>query len=178
VIAAAALALIVGGGVITWAASRSGSSRVDPRAASVSVKGIAEVGSVSPVFDASTLDGSTVHLAALRGRPVVLNFWASWCAPCRKEFPLLRRALERHHDLAVIGVVFQDVESDARTFARDQRTTWPLVDDPDGSLARAYGVRAIPQTFFVAPDGRIAARLFGFTSTDALDRQLAKILPR
>jgi cytochrome c biogenesis protein CcmG, thiol:disulfide interchange protein DsbE len=177
-IAIAAVLVALVAGLAVDLASGSGSSHRDPRAARVSVKGVAGVGSVAPAFEAGTLDGASVRLAESRGKPVVLNFWASWCAPCRKEFPLLRAALERHRDLAAIGVVFQDVESDARSFAREQRATWPLASDPDGSLAHAYGVRAIPQTFFITADGQIASRLFGFTSNDALERQLTKILPQ
>jgi cytochrome c biogenesis protein CcmG, thiol:disulfide interchange protein DsbE len=141
-----------------------------------STPGVAEPGDRAHGFDLPALDGGTVRLADFRGRPVVLNFWASWCNPCRKEFPLLAQALEEHDELAVVGVTFRDIESDSRRFAREQGARWPLAVDKDQDVARLYGVRAIPQTFFVGRDGTIAERVFGFSSEGALGAQLTKIL--
>lgn len=141
-----------------------------------STPGVAEPGDRAPDFDLPALDGGTVRLADFRGRPLVVNFWASWCTPCRKEFPLLAQALAQHDELAVVGVTYRDIESDSRRFAREQRARWPLAVDEDGDVARLYGVRAIPQTFFVRRDGTIAERVFGFSSEDALASRLTKIL--
>jgi cytochrome c biogenesis protein CcmG, thiol:disulfide interchange protein DsbE len=138
-----------------------------------------EVGSPAPDFELPALDGSgDVRLADYRGRPVIVNFWASWCNPCRQEFPLLQQALRDHRAerLAVIGVTYQDIAPDSRTFVRQRRATWPQGVDDGGTVADAFGVRAIPQSFFVRADGTIAARIFGFTSKEALARPLNELL--
>jgi cytochrome c biogenesis protein CcmG, thiol:disulfide interchange protein DsbE len=148
------------------------------RPSSVSGAG-GEVGSPAPVFQLPALDGhGDERLADYRGRPVIVNFWASWCNPCRKEFPLLKQALRDHRaqHLAVIGVTYQDIPSDSRTFVKQKQATWPQGVDDGGAVAKAFGVRAIPQSFFVRADGTIAARVFGFTSQSALARPLAQLL--
>lgn len=138
-----------------------------------------EVGSPAPDFQLPALDGrGDVRLADYRGRPVIVNFWASWCNPCREEFPLLKQALRDHRAqrLAVIGVTYQDIASDSRGFVKRQRATWPQGVDDGGAVADAFGVRAIPQSFFVRADGTIAARVFGFTSEAALAGPLEALL--
>jgi cytochrome c biogenesis protein CcmG/thiol:disulfide interchange protein DsbE len=107
-----------------------------------------------------------------------VNFWASWCNPCRQEFPLLKEALREHRArrLAVIGVTYQDIPSDSRAFVKRRDAGWPQGVDDGGAVAKAFGVRAIPQSFFVRADGTIAARVFGFTSESALARPLAELV--
>ncbi len=140
--------------------------------------GPATVDGPAPAFALPGLDGGCIDLSDFRGRPVVVNFWASWCNPCRREFPLLRDALERHEDadLAVIGISYRDIADDARGFADEFGATWPLALDDDADAARAYGVRAIPQTFFIGRDGTVARRVFGLTTERALERHLDAIL--
>lgn len=165
------LVAVLGGG------SESGGST---RPGAVSGNG-ADVGSPAPEFRLPALDGrGDVSLAAFRGRPVIVNFWASWCHPCRQEFPLLKQALRDHHAqrLAVIGVTFQDIAADSRSFVKRRGATWPQGVDDDGAVASAFGVRAIPLSFFIRPDGTIAARVFGVTSESALADPLAKLLGR
>lgn len=136
------------------------------------------IGAAAPTFRLPGIDGGCVALSEFRGRPVVVNFWASWCRPCRKEFPLLRRVLERHadDDLVVIGIVFRDIPSDARSFADEFGASWPLALDDDADAAAAYGVRPIPQTFFVDRDGVVVRRVFGLTTLRGLERHLEEIL--
>jgi cytochrome c biogenesis protein CcmG/thiol:disulfide interchange protein DsbE len=143
--------------------------------------GAAEVGSPAPDFSLPALDGDgEVRLADFRGRPVIVNFWASWCNPCRQEFPLLQQALRDHRSdrLAVIGVTYRDIPDDSRDFVSQMRATWPQAVDDDRAVAKAFGVRSIPVTFFVRADGTIAARVFGFTSEAALADPLAKLLAK
>jgi cytochrome c biogenesis protein CcmG, thiol:disulfide interchange protein DsbE len=138
-----------------------------------------DVGSAAPDFQVPALDGGgDVHLADFRGRPVIVNFWASWCNPCRQEFPLLQQALRDHraNGLAVVGVTYQDIPGDSRDFVKKRNATWPQGVDDNGEVAQAFGVRAIPQSFFVRPDGTIAARVFGITTATALADPLAKLL--
>jgi len=140
-----------------------------------------DIGSTAPDFQLPALDGDgDVRLADFRGRPVIVNFWASWCNPCRKEFPLLQQALRDHRAdrLAVVGVTYQDIPGDSRDFVKKQHATWPQGVDDNGEVAAAYGVRAIPQSFFVRPDGTIAARAFGTTTEAALADPLSKLLGR
>jgi len=140
----------------------------------VSAPGIAEPGDPAPDFRAETLTGGEVGLADFVGRPLVLNFWASWCEPCRREFPWLR-SLAHGDDVAVLGVTFDDIASDSRRFAEDFDADWPLAMDPTGEIARMFGVRAIPQTIFVDRNGTIRSRVYGLASKVALDRHVDEL---
>jgi cytochrome c biogenesis protein CcmG, thiol:disulfide interchange protein DsbE len=139
-----------------------------------------EIGKVAPDFSLTTLDGEPISLADLRGRPVIVNFWASWCVPCLEEFPLLAEAHERHADegLAVVGVVYQDTSLAARTFLERHGAAWPSAADPDGRAADAYGILAPPETFLIDRDGRIAARALGQFTAGWLDEKVAAIMER
>jgi cytochrome c biogenesis protein CcmG/thiol:disulfide interchange protein DsbE len=146
----------------------------------VSTPGVATAGSMAPDFVLPRLRGDgDVRLRELRGKGVVVNFWASWCIPCRKEFPVLRRVQRQYRDdgLEIVGIVYNDIPSDARAFARDERATWSLVTDERRATAIDYGVRAIPQTFFITPDGRISQRYFQAPSEGTFDAEVEKILP-
>jgi cytochrome c biogenesis protein CcmG/thiol:disulfide interchange protein DsbE len=136
------------------------------------------VGSVAPDIELTDLDGATLSLAELRGRPVIVNFWASWCAPCLQEFPLLRDTLERHRDdgLAIVGIVHQDRSSTARAFIERTGATWPSAMDPDERVASAYTILGPPETYFIGRDGRIVARHIGQMSAASLDEKVAAII--
>ena len=138
----------------------------------------AVVGSVAPSFELADLDGNTVRLEDLRGRPVIVNFWASWCMPCVEEFPLLRAAAERHADdgLAVVGIVYQDRTGAARDFMARNGGTWPALMDPGDEVASAYGIVGPPETFFIGRDGRIVARQIGQFSATSLEPKVAAII--
>jgi cytochrome c biogenesis protein CcmG/thiol:disulfide interchange protein DsbE len=136
------------------------------------------IGAVAPDFSLIGLDGEPVTLAELRGRPVVVNFWASWCEPCIEEFPLLVEAAERHaaDDLAIVGIVYQDRTESARAFMVRSGATWPAAMDPDGAAAAAYGVVGPPETYFIGRDGRIVARQLGQFTEASLTAKLADIM--
>jgi cytochrome c biogenesis protein CcmG, thiol:disulfide interchange protein DsbE len=135
-------------------------------------------GKAAPPLLLPTLDGGTLDLAALRGRPVVVNFWATWCEPCVREFPLLARAAAGHRAdrLAVVGVLVQDRPDAARAFVRQHGGGWPMGIDADRRTADAWGVVGLPHTVFVRPDGTLAAHQLGELTPATLDRQLAAIL--
>jgi len=116
-----------------------------------------------------------VDLRELRGTPIVLNFWASWCVPCREEAPLLQRGWIRHANAGVLflGLNMQDVRSDARTFVRTFKQTFPHVRDPTNATARRWGVSGIPETFFIGRDGRIVGHVIGVVTPQQLERGVA-----
>ncbi len=139
----------------------------------------AVVGEPAPDFELVDFDGNRIGLSDLRGRPVVVNFWGSWCPPCIEEFPRLARAVDEHGDegLVVIGVVYQDRFTSAQEFMESVGATWPGVMDPGGRVAAAYGIHGAPETFFIDREGVVAARQIGPFTEDALERHLARILP-
>jgi cytochrome c biogenesis protein CcmG/thiol:disulfide interchange protein DsbE len=140
----------------------------------------ARVGEPAPEFALADLDGNPVRLTDLRGRPVVVNFWASWCGPCVEEFPLLERAAARHagEELTIIGIVFRDNSEAARSFMAQMGASWQAVMDPGEAVADSYGIYGPPETFFIAPDGTVGGRQVGQLTAADLDRQLATILTR
>jgi cytochrome c biogenesis protein CcmG, thiol:disulfide interchange protein DsbE len=136
------------------------------------------IGSAAPDFVLADLDGNPLRLADLRGRPVIVNFWASWCGPCVEEFPLLRDAAARHADdgLAVVGIVWRDRSEAARDFMRRNGATWAAAMDPGERVARDYGILGPPETYFIGRDGTIVARQIGQISSASLDEKLAAII--
>jgi cytochrome c biogenesis protein CcmG/thiol:disulfide interchange protein DsbE len=138
------------------------------------------IGRPAPGFDLPRVDGDgTISLSSLRGRVVVLNFWASWCGPCRVEHPDLEAAWQRYreHGVVIIGVGYQDRAADALAFRRDLGGDWPLVEDPESRIALAYGVTGVPETFFVAPDGRVSGKSYGPVTYETLTEEISKVLP-
>jgi cytochrome c biogenesis protein CcmG, thiol:disulfide interchange protein DsbE len=135
-------------------------------------------GTPAPALRLQGLDGGRVDLAALRGRPVVVNFWATWCDPCVREFPLLRQAAATHRPdrLAIVGVLTNDRPAAARAFVRRHHAAWPVGIDPDAATAGRWGAVGLPHTWFIRPDGTLASHQLGELTRPALDRQLALIL--
>lgn len=140
----------------------------------------ARTGEPAPPVTGTTLDGQPFDLGAYRGRPVILNFWASWCLPCREEFPLLRErlgVLGTRDGLAIVGVLFKDDPAPATAFVDDFGAAWPTVTDPDRQLAEAYGVVAPPQTYFIDRDGVLRAIHIGQILPEDFDALYPRIAP-
>ncbi len=134
------------------------------------------VGQAAPGIAGATLAGGSFDLSALRGRWVVVNFFASWCPPCQQEEPELVAFAYAHRspgDAALVGVVFDDAASTAHNFVRSTGASWPAVIDPDGQIALNYGVRGPPETFIVSPDGTVVVHLDGPVTDASLDHWLA-----
>lgn len=131
-------------------------------------------GFLAPDFTLETLDGGTIALSELRGRPVVLNLWASWCPPCRAEMPALQAAyrLDGPNGLVVLAVntTFQDREADAAAFVEEFGLTFPIALDRDGVVSRQYLLRALPSTYFIGPDGVIDRVVIGGPMAEATIR--------
>lgn len=132
-----------------------------------------------PNISGITLDGATLDLSALRGRPVIVNFWGPSCVPCRDEFPLLIAKAAQHADegLAIVGILMGDPPEPARAFVVEFGATWPTVIDPDGAIRTAYRVAARPQTYFIDADGILRSIQIGEVVEKDFDRQYALIAP-
>lgn len=132
------------------------------------------VGRPAPAFDLQTIDGDRMSLAALRGSPIVLNFWASWCIPCREEAPLLTAAdaAYRSQGLRVLGVVYQDSTDNARDFMKRYGQAYAGLLDPDGRTAIDYGVFGIPETFFIDSAGTVRSQHVGALTESDLRKQI------
>jgi cytochrome c biogenesis protein CcmG/thiol:disulfide interchange protein DsbE len=118
--------------------------------------------------------GRLVDLAQLKGTPVVLNFWATWCGPCWEEHPVLVANARNLPNVRFLGVVFQDSEDKIQNFLQQRGSSYPTVVDDKGKTAIAYGVGGVPETFFLDPNGVIRAKFSGPMSTDALQENLRK----
>jgi cytochrome c biogenesis protein CcmG/thiol:disulfide interchange protein DsbE len=132
----------------------------------------------APPIELLDLDGRTVRLADYAGRPVIVNFWATWCEPCKVEFPLFRAARQAHAraGLEILGVIHDDGPRAAAEFAAARDARWPLLQDPDDAAYTAYGVVGLPTTFYVDRGGIVRAASFGPPPSGVLDDQLEKIL--
>jgi cytochrome c biogenesis protein CcmG/thiol:disulfide interchange protein DsbE len=118
---------------------------------------------VLPTLPSGTVAARRVGLRDLRGHPVVLNFWASWCEPCREEAPLLE-GLARDYGargLVVVGVDTQDLEAPAKSFLKRYSVTYLNLRDPDGNAGRTFGTTGVPETFFIDAAGRIQGKFPG-----------------
>ena len=136
----------------------------------------------APNFVLRRLDRTArLSLASLRGKAVVLNFWASWCLPCKEEAPRLEAAWRRWRGrgVVVVGVDVLDFSGDARGFMRAYRITYPVVHDGGGTTVGQYGLTGYPETFFVDRSGRLAGRhVEGPVKTEELDRNIRLALGR
>jgi cytochrome c biogenesis protein CcmG/thiol:disulfide interchange protein DsbE len=137
------------------------------------------VGHRAPSFTLPSLtDSKTVRLSQFRGQVVVVNFWASWCSDCWAEHEALEQAWRRYRDQGVVfvGINYQDVDSEARAFLRALGASWPQARDAGYRTSIAYGVRGVPETFFIARDGTIAAVRPGRSSYSFLADQISRLL--
>jgi peroxiredoxin len=127
------------------------------------------IGTVAPRFVAETLSGDHVLLATLRGHVVVLSFFASWCAPCRAEAPnLVAFEYDTHSRTDLLGVIYNDSTAAAASFARTDGLTYPILEDPSGTIANDFGVVALPVTVIINARGRVTEVLQGTATTSQL----------
>jgi len=157
-----ALALLLAG-----CSADSGSSVVHP-------------GEPAPDFQLQSLDGGSVSLSELRGSPVMLNFWATWCPPCRSEMPYLQQIYEEWSGKGLILLAIDIGESPAkvRQFMQSNNLSLPVLLDIREVVTREYNVIAYPTTFFIDKDGIIQEKVIGaFPTKDAIEKHLSKIIP-
>jgi peroxiredoxin len=132
----------------------------------------------APTFTTTDASGQSISLEDLRGQVVLLNFWATWCAPCRAEMPELDAVAEAHRDAGfqVLAInVLEDAEA-VRRFGKELNLNLPLLLDREGTIYRAYNVQGMPTSFLVDRDGVIRDVRYGVVSRGALERRLATLL--
>jgi thiol-disulfide isomerase/thioredoxin len=135
------------------------------------------VGHPAPVVDGVTVDGLSFRLPRAPGHYVVVNFFASWCQPCRQEGPELVKFQFDHQqsgDASVLSVVFNDASSAARSYQATIGATWPTLADPTGSVALSFGVHDNPTSFLIAPDGTVVASVLGGVTAAGLDQLVSR----
>ena len=139
-------------------------------------------GQLAPAFRVPDPDGNTISLQDYQGRPVIINFWATWCGPCRQEMVVLQAAYEAHK---AAGLTILAVSEDQQDRIETVRAYWAalgltflLLLDPDGSVAVLYGVLFLPSTVFVHPSGAVVAVHFGPLTQTQIEQHLKAILPQ
>jgi thiol-disulfide isomerase/thioredoxin len=129
-------------------------------------------GSVAPDFTVAVLGSSGQHITLgtqYENKPVIVNFWASWCTPCQQETPLLARWYkQRHGTVNLVGLDENDSETAAEEFAREKGVTYPLGFDPQTTVAKKYDISGIPQTLFLNARHRVVYHVYGAVSTAEL----------
>ena len=131
----------------------------------------------APAFDLEALDGNRITLGQLRGRPAVINFWATWCYPCQAEAPVLLQAARRLQDrVQFLGVIYQDEVQSVRRALGPGPAAYPQLIDAGSRMAIDYGVAGVPETFFVSAQGVVTYKHAGVLSDDLLERQLRPLL--
>ena len=139
------------------------------------------VGHQAPDFTLQTFSnpaGQSIHLAALKGKPVVLNFWASWCTPCQQESPMLEAAWKKYRAEGVVfvGVDYQDSQSDAQQFLQKYGITYPVGPDTSGTISVDYGVSNVPSTAFIDRSGIVVRTHLGPLDSATLEDAIQQVL--
>lgn len=145
------------------------------------IAGGLKVGQPAPDFTLDTLDGNQVMLSGLKGKAILINFWASWCVPCREETPELVNAYNTHHaeGLVILGINMTsiDIVSDAKSFVAEFQIPYPVPLDRDGKVAGLYRVSGIPTSFFINRQGTITHIQIGKLTAEQIEQLLLGILP-
>jgi thiol-disulfide isomerase/thioredoxin len=131
---------------------------------------------LAPDFSLNDLNGQRVTLSQFRGKPVMLNFWASWCGPCRIEIPEIQALHQAHGsgDVVILGVDFGEQAATVRTFAQENKLTYRILTDENSTISRLYRVNGIPTTVFLNKQGQIVVTHVGPISQSVAEQSLAK----
>lgn len=137
------------------------------------------VGSAAPSFSLTGMDGKTYELNGKRDKPLVINFWASWCGPCRMEAPDLRRlhqAYGQQIDFYAINVTSDDTLEEAKAFVDRYKLTFPVPLDLQGEVAKSYQLQAFPTTYLIDRNGVIRQKIIGMIEASSFEQELKKLL--
>jgi len=165
--------------VLLLAGCPAGSEPPDGKSPTAPVEGI-QVGNLAPDFQLQGLDGQTVSLGNLRGEPVLINFWATWCPPCRVEMPYIQEIYEEWTDkgLVLLAINIGESSSTVRDFIQSQNLSFTVLLDTKKDVAQRYGVSGIPTTLFIDEDGIIKDKVIGaFQNKTQIEDRLSKIMP-
>lgn len=159
-----------------WTGSSFGSEPMDVLLPGREIPVVFGVGSPAPDFELENLAGERMRLSDFQGKPVIVNFWATWCAPCRLEMPAIQERFDREQpDLAVLAVNFDEPAADVRSFVDELGLTFPVLLDPGAEVQRLYRIRGYPTTYFVDRNGLLSVQHIGFMTETQLDQYLATI---
>ena len=135
-----------------------------------------EIDSPAPDFVLDDLSGNPVRLSELKGRLVVLNFWATWCTPCRTEMPELQETFQQYEpDLVVLGINLEQSPAEIQDFIGQVNVTYPILLDKDGLVSKLFKVIQLPNTYFIDRDGIIRIRHIGYLSSDQIQKYLVRV---
>jgi len=162
-----AIAAWAGAFLIVGVASLPERSLYSGRLTADGVRQAPEIGAFAPTFIADTLVGQ-IDSATLRGSPLIINFWATWCAPCAVEMPELQRLSDANPDVHIIAVNVGESRDLMQQWGQTFGLTFDLALDPTGEIARLYALRGQPSTYVIAPDGKITHIFFGATDEATL----------
>ena len=136
----------------------------------------AVLGGIAPDFSLNALNGGVIELSQFRGKPVLINFWASWCEPCKAEMPLIERYADKHSgDLVVLGLDAEETPIIVKSFVASMGIKFTILLDQQGTVADLYRVDGYPTTIFIDSSGRIQAEQIGSLSDDNLARYLSAV---
>lgn len=135
-------------------------------------------GQPAPEFTVKRLDQEgVVSLSQFKGKPVVLNFWATWCSPCKMEQPVLDDASQRYPQVAFVGIVFEDTEANTRRYLQETGTPYIHLFDPKSTVAVDFGVSGVPETYFINRQGIIVKKSISpFVDPRDFDAEIKEIL--
>lgn len=135
-----------------------------------------ELGAPAPNFELETLSGEQLSLEDLRGKTVLLNFWATWCGPCRVEMPAIQSRFERHYpELEVLAINFDEPQNQVQAYVQELGLTFTVLLDPGGEVQRLYRIRGYPSTYIVDEDGIIRVQHIGLMTEEQLDGFLTQV---
>ncbi|MBI3943624.1 MAG: redoxin domain-containing protein [Chloroflexi bacterium] len=137
-----------------------------------------EVGNLAPDFELAGLDGKTHRLSEFRGRPVLLNFWATWCGPCQEEMPAISKKYEdyKDQDFIVLAIDVNESPDLARPYARRYNLPFLFLDDHDGQVSNTYRIRGLPTSIFIDPDGIVQMRVLGSMSENRIQLGIDSVI--
>ena len=166
---ALAVAVVVAGVSVVLATQVGGDPRADATKSQL-------VGDPAPSFTVRTLDGERLSIDDLAGKAVLVNFWNTWCAPCREELPALKSFATAHRDdpdFELVGIVREDTKRAVEGYGPGKEIDWTVGMDPGARASLAFGTRGQPETFAITPEGLIAGAQIGPTTRDDLETLLA-----